>query len=97
MAEAQAAHAGGQPVRELTVLGGPTRSAAWMAVKAAVTPAPVRVATTADAACAGAALRAGAVVGLDPPPLPATPVPATAADTTAYDRVYRQFLDKAGA
>ena len=73
----------------VTVLGGPSRGKAWMSVKAHVMPGPVRSTATADAACAGAALLAGAAVGM--------PVPVLRSDVLArddlladrYDAIYR--------
>jgi xylulokinase len=74
---------------EVTVLGGPSRGRAWMAVKAHVMPGPVRSTTTADAACAGAALLAGAAVGLPAPVLDSDLLPRDDLLADRYDAIYR--------
>jgi xylulokinase len=96
MAEEQAAHAG-TPIGVTTALGGPTRSRAWMTVKAHVMPATVRVARAVDAACAGAALLAARATGTPAAVLPSDSLPRDELVATDYDALYRDsFLAAAG-
>lgn len=74
---------------EVTVLGGPSRGRAWMRAKAHVMPGPVRSTTAADAACAGAALLAGAAVGLPAPVLSSDVLPRDDLLAGRYDAIYR--------
>jgi sugar (pentulose or hexulose) kinase len=83
------AHHSGTTLHAVTVLGGPSRGAAWMAVKAHVMPGPVRSTTTADAACAGAALLAGAALGMAAPVLRSDAVPRDDLLADRYDAIYR--------
>ena len=79
----------------MTVLGGPSRGRAWLGVKAQVMPGPVRSTATADAACAGAALLAGAAVGLPAPVLRSDVVPRDDLLADRYDAIYRDgFLSR---
>jgi sugar (pentulose or hexulose) kinase len=95
LVEHHAGHTDTKP-NEVTVLGGPSRGRAWMTVKAQVMPAPVRVTATADAACAGAALLAGAAVGLPAPTLRSDVLPRDDLLADRYDAIYRGgFLPRA--
>ena len=91
MTDTQAALTGIPPAT-VTLLGGSTRQHHWTAVKAAVSPWPVRVCREPEAPALGAAAWAGAAVGGDPATLRATstdlhPDPDTArAYRTAHDR-----------
>jgi xylulokinase len=72
------------------VAGGPTRSGAWMRVKAAFGTGPLRVVDDPDAACAGAALLAGSAgLGLPAPVLAASPVTPDESERHRYHRFYR--------
>jgi xylulokinase len=73
----------------VTVLGGPSRGAAWMKVKAHVMPGPVRTTATADAACAGAALLAGVATGLPAPVLRSDVLARDDLLADRYDAIYR--------
>jgi xylulokinase len=94
MTEAQAALTGAVP-REVTVLGGQVAQPRWTAVKAAVTPWPLRVLAQPHAPAVGAALLAGRGGPPWPAPLPAAPVTAGADERARYDRVHREeFLPR---
>jgi xylulokinase len=94
MAERQARHADAA-VGAVTVLGGPSRARAWMAVKAHVLPASVRRIDEAEAACAGAAALAGRAIGIPVPVLRGTELPRDEALAARYDTIYRDFLEVA--
>ncbi|MET8473116.1 FGGY family carbohydrate kinase [Streptomyces sp. NPDC006422] len=69
----------------VTLLGGSTRLAAWTALKAAVGPWPTRVCAEPEAPGLGAALLAGAAIGLDrAPAAPSRPVVADEATARAH-------------
>ena len=55
----------GRPIREVRVVGGGTRNPAWLRTKAAVSPWPLSVVAFDEAVAVGAAIAAGAVVGID--------------------------------
>ncbi len=94
LAEHQAEHTDTK-LGAVTVLGGPSRGRAWLGVKAQVMPGPVRSTATADAACAGAALLAGAAVGLPAPVLRSDVVPRDDLLADRYDAIYRDgFLSR---
>ncbi|HEX6360491.1 FGGY-family carbohydrate kinase [Actinophytocola sp.] len=79
----------------VTVFGGPGQDTAWMAAKAHVMPGEVRVTADADAACAGAALLAGAAVGLPAPVLRSDVLPRDDILADRYDAIYRDgFLSR---
>lgn len=85
---------GGAPV-SVTVLGGPSRSEAWLRIKAAAGGAPLSVVGEAEAACAGAAMLAGVAVGVELPALPSRPVTAATDEVAAYDRFFvERFLPR---
>jgi xylulokinase len=77
-------------VRELGAPGGHT---AWRTVKAHVMPGPVRTVTTAEtttqAACAGAALLAGATAGGPAPVLRSEVLARDDLLADRYDAIYR--------
>ncbi|MBP0456886.1 FGGY-family carbohydrate kinase [Streptomyces montanisoli] len=82
MTDTQAALTGLAP-SAVTLLGGSTRSRAWTALKAAVSPWPVLLCAEPEAPGLGAAAWAGAALGLDPadvvaPCEPLVPDPAVA-------------------
>ena len=90
--EHHAEHADTKPY-EVTVLGG---GRAWMTVKAQVMPGPVRSTRSEDAACAGAALLAGAAVGLPTPVLRSDVLTRDDLLADRYDAIYRGgFLPRA--
>ena len=60
-----------------------------MAVKAHVMPGPVRVTAAADAACAGAALLAGAALGMPSPVLRSDVLARDDLLADRYDAIYR--------
>jgi xylulokinase len=82
---------GGLPV-SVTVLGGPSRSGPWLRVKATAGGAPLSVVGEPEAACAGAAMLAGAAVGVELPALPSRRVAAPAGEVTAYDAFYAEHF-----
>jgi xylulokinase len=89
MAEAQAAGS-------CVVLGGPSRNDCWMRIKAEVMPRPVRRCVIADAAGAGAALLAGAAIGLEPAVLPTVELPRDPDRAARYQKIYvNEFLVEA--
>ncbi len=72
------------------VAGGPTRSRAWMRVKAALTPGELRVMDEPDAVCAGAALLAAeSGLGLPVATLAGSPVTPDEPERKRYERFYR--------
>lgn len=77
----------------VTVLGEPSGDTTWRAVKAHVMPGPVRTLTTAEttarAACAGAALLAGAAVGGPAPVLRSEVLARDDLLADRYDAIYR--------
>lgn len=92
LAEHQAGHADTK-LCEVTVPGGPVRS--WLTVKAQVMPGPVRVTDTENAACAGAALLAGAAIGQAAPVLRSDVLPRDDLLADRYDAMYRDgFLSR---
>ncbi|MGW2344255.1 FGGY-family carbohydrate kinase [Streptomyces sp. NPDC001661] len=82
MTDTQARLCGRAAPDSVTLLGGSTRLGAWTALKAAVGPWPTRVCAEPEAAGLGAALLAGAAIGLGRPPAagarPLVPDAATA-------------------
>lgn len=88
LAEHHAEHTDTKP-NAVTVFGGPSRSTAWMTVKAHVMPGPVRSTTTVEAACAGAALLAGAAVGMRTPVLRSDVLRRDDFLADRYDAIYR--------
>jgi len=90
MAEEQARALAVESPSRTVVAGGPTRSRAWMRVKAAVTPGDLRVVDDPDAVCAGAALLA-AQVGLGAPAtaLAVSPVTPDEPERQRYEHFYR--------
>lgn len=91
----EAARIAGIAVERLVFMGGQTRVAQWMRIKTALAPAPVSITDTADAVCAGAALRAAETTGLvhRAPELPSADTTVDAALTEAYRGIYLRFLD----
>ncbi|MGW5449376.1 FGGY-family carbohydrate kinase [Streptomyces asiaticus] len=80
-----------RPPASVTLLGGSTRQHTWTAVKAAVSPWPVRLCHEPEAPALGAAAWSGAALGHDPAALRATvtelvPDPDTARDYRAEHR-----------
>jgi xylulokinase len=94
MAESHALHAG-TTLRDVTVLGGPSRGRTWMYVKAHVLPGPLRRLANADAACAGAAMLAGRAIGVPAPVLRSERLPRDDSLAQRYDTIYRDFLSHA--
>ncbi len=88
LAEHHAEHADTK-LAEVTVLGGPSRGRALMSVKAQVLPGPVLATAVPDAACAGAALLAGAAVGLPAPVLRSDVLSRDDLLADRYDAIYR--------
>lgn len=76
-------------VHAVTVLGGPSGDTAWRRVKAHVMPGPVRTTATEEAACAGAALLAGAAVGGPAPVLRSEVLARDDLLADRYDAIYR--------
>jgi xylulokinase len=75
------------------VAGGPTRSRAWMRVKAAVTPGDLRVVDDPDAVCAGAALLAAqAGLGVPAAALAVSPVTPDEPERERYEHFYRDWF-----
>lgn len=78
------------------VLGGAARSnARWMALKAAVTPAPVRLVACEEPVASGAALLAAERLGLVPRAtlrLPAVLLPRPPGSSGAFSRAYDRFV-----
>jgi xylulokinase len=94
-ARAGAAAPSGESPVPVTVLGGPSRSEPWLRVKAAAGGAPLSVVGEPEAACAGAAMLAGAAVGIEPPALPSRPVTAPADEIARYDAFFAdRFLPR---
>ncbi|HWM02334.1 MAG TPA: FGGY-family carbohydrate kinase [Actinophytocola sp.] len=94
MAEVQARHAD-TVLGAVTAFGGPSRSRAWMSLKAHVLPGPVRRLRTADAACLGAAALAGRAVGVGMPVATSEELPRGDALAERYEIMYRDFLSHA--
>lgn len=95
MAECQAEHSDTK-LGEVTVLGGASRGRALLDIKAHVMPGPVRSTSTADAACAGAALLAGEALGQPAPVLRSDVRPRDDLLADRYDAIYRDgFLFRA--
>ena len=84
---------------ELVALGGPARpGSAWLQVKAAVGPGPLRAASHPEPVAAGAALLAGVRTGvLDPAQAYLPTVPAGGHPIPSYQPHYRRFVHAAGA
>ncbi|MCP3804604.1 FGGY family carbohydrate kinase [Allokutzneria sp. A3M-2-11 16] len=83
----EAARIGNISLKRLVFLGGQANIPVWMRVKTALSPVPVSIPRTADAVCAGAALRA-----FGAPVLPSVAAPTDAALQSAYQPVYKEFL-----
>jgi xylulokinase len=78
------------------VLGGPSRNDGWMRIKAEVMTGPVRRCLDADAAGAGAAVLAGAAIGIDPAVLPADELTRDHDRAARYQKIYSdEFLVEA--
>lgn len=91
----------GTPIHEVRVVGGGTRNRAWLRVKAAVSPWPLRAVTLDEAVAVGAAIAAGAGVGIEVAGTgdraPLDRVPVGRGMRRRYDTAYREaFLPAVG-
>lgn len=77
---------------EVTIFGGSTRNAAWMATKANVFPWPVRLSTTPEAVVLGAARIAARAAGDLVLPAGTEPVESDASLASVYEGSYQRYL-----
>ncbi|MBO9556614.1 FGGY family carbohydrate kinase [Cellulomonas sp.] len=96
MLDTQLDLAGGLAPADVAVLGGPmTANPAWLALKARVSPAPVRRVDAAEPVAAGAALLAAERAGMldgPAPVLPTTPATAPRPHDPAVAAAYARFV-----
>lgn len=98
MYDTQRALAGAGHPAHLTLLGGPARNPAFAAIKAAVSPAPLRLVTAREPVAVGAALVAAErALGVPAPVLPARAVSPDAGDYAAAIARFPSLARSAGS
>lgn len=89
-------HAVGGSLAGVTVFGGSTRNAPWMATKANVLPWPVAISATSEAVVLGAARIAARAIGESVAAAESERVPRDPTLASAYEDGYRRYRQLAG-